>query len=70
MLRPAPRFPREISRLQRADRAGEQSAPDAQRLMRTLNDRATELKVTVNRLNDLMDDQNRRFSSRWPTFGA
>jgi ABC-type transporter Mla subunit MlaD len=34
-------------------------APDAQRLLRTLNDRATELKVTVNRLNDLMNDQNR-----------
>jgi phospholipid/cholesterol/gamma-HCH transport system substrate-binding protein len=34
-------------------------APDAQRLLRTLNDRATELKETVNRLNDLMNDQNR-----------
>jgi phospholipid/cholesterol/gamma-HCH transport system substrate-binding protein len=34
-------------------------APDAQRLLRTLNDRATDLKETVNRLNDLMNNQNR-----------
>jgi len=34
-------------------------APQAQQLLKTLNDRATELKVTVNRINDLMSDQNR-----------
>ncbi len=34
-------------------------APQAQLLLKTLNDRATELKVTVDRINDLMGDQNR-----------
>ena len=34
-------------------------APQAQELLKTLNDRATELKVTVNRINDLMSDRNR-----------
>ena len=34
-------------------------APQAQELLKTLNDRATELKVTVDRVNDLMNDQNR-----------
>jgi phospholipid/cholesterol/gamma-HCH transport system substrate-binding protein len=34
-------------------------APDAQQLLRTLNDRAVELKVTVERVNDLLSAQNR-----------
>ena len=34
-------------------------APQAQELLKTLNDRATELKLTVNRINDLMSDRNR-----------
>jgi phospholipid/cholesterol/gamma-HCH transport system substrate-binding protein len=34
-------------------------APDAQQLLKTLNDRSTELKVTVARINDLMNAQNR-----------
>jgi len=34
-------------------------APRAQQLLTTLNDRATELKVTVERVNDLLNDQNR-----------
>lgn len=34
-------------------------APDAQRLLGTLNDRATELKTTVDRLNDVLSPQNR-----------
>jgi phospholipid/cholesterol/gamma-HCH transport system substrate-binding protein len=34
-------------------------APQAQQLLKTLNDRATELKVTVERVNDLISDQNR-----------
>jgi phospholipid/cholesterol/gamma-HCH transport system substrate-binding protein len=34
-------------------------APQAQELLKTLNDRATELKVTVARVNDLLSDQNR-----------
>jgi phospholipid/cholesterol/gamma-HCH transport system substrate-binding protein len=34
-------------------------APTAQQLLVTLNDRATELKVTVARVNDLMNDRNR-----------
>ena len=34
-------------------------APDAQQLLRTLNDRAVELKVTVDRVNDLLNGQNR-----------
>jgi phospholipid/cholesterol/gamma-HCH transport system substrate-binding protein len=34
-------------------------APQAQQLLKTLNDRATELKLTVDRINDLMSDQNR-----------
>ncbi len=35
-------------------------APRAQQLMETLNDRAMELKVTVDRINDLINDRNRR----------
>jgi phospholipid/cholesterol/gamma-HCH transport system substrate-binding protein len=34
-------------------------APQAQQLLKTLNDRASELKVTVNRVNDLINDRNR-----------
>jgi phospholipid/cholesterol/gamma-HCH transport system substrate-binding protein len=34
-------------------------APQAQELLKTLNDRASELKLTVNRINDLMNDRNR-----------
>jgi phospholipid/cholesterol/gamma-HCH transport system substrate-binding protein len=34
-------------------------APQAQQLLRTLNDRATELKVTLARVNDLLNDKNR-----------
>src|SRR5229473_5915403 len=34
-------------------------APRAQQLLQTLNDRATELKVTVERVNDLLSIQNR-----------
>ncbi|MBZ5698775.1 MAG: MlaD family protein [Acidobacteriia bacterium] len=34
-------------------------APQAQQLLRTLDDRATELKVTLNRVNDLLNDRNR-----------
>ena len=34
-------------------------APQAQQLLATLNDRATELKVTINRVNDVINDQNR-----------
>ena len=34
-------------------------APEARRLMTTLNDRATELKVTVDSVNDLLNAQNR-----------
>jgi phospholipid/cholesterol/gamma-HCH transport system substrate-binding protein len=34
-------------------------APDAQRLINSLNDRVTELKVTISRVNDLLNDQNR-----------
>jgi phospholipid/cholesterol/gamma-HCH transport system substrate-binding protein len=34
-------------------------APDAQQLLRTLNERAVELKVTVDRVNDLLNAQNR-----------
>jgi phospholipid/cholesterol/gamma-HCH transport system substrate-binding protein len=34
-------------------------APEAQQLLRTLNDRATELKVPIARVNDLLSDQNR-----------
>jgi phospholipid/cholesterol/gamma-HCH transport system substrate-binding protein len=34
-------------------------APDAQQLLHTLNDRAVELKVTVDRVNDLLSAQNR-----------
>jgi phospholipid/cholesterol/gamma-HCH transport system substrate-binding protein len=34
-------------------------APSAQQLLVTLNARATELKVTVERVNDLMNDRNR-----------
>jgi phospholipid/cholesterol/gamma-HCH transport system substrate-binding protein len=35
-------------------------APRAQQLMESLNYRATELKVTVDRINDLINDRNRR----------
>ena len=34
-------------------------APQAQQLLQTLTDRANELKVTVSRMNDLINDQNR-----------
>ncbi len=34
-------------------------APDAQRLLQTLNDRGAELKVTISRINDLLSDRNR-----------
>lgn len=34
-------------------------APDARRLLGTLNDRATELRTTVDRVNDLLSPQNR-----------
>jgi phospholipid/cholesterol/gamma-HCH transport system substrate-binding protein len=34
-------------------------APDVQQLLRNLNDRAAELKVTVERVNDLLNAQNR-----------
>lgn len=34
-------------------------APQAQQLLQTLNDRATEVKVTLDRVNDLINDQNR-----------
>ena len=34
-------------------------APQAQRLIQSLNDRATELKVTVDRVNDLLSAENR-----------
>jgi phospholipid/cholesterol/gamma-HCH transport system substrate-binding protein len=34
-------------------------APEAQQLLHTFNDRATELKVTIARVNDLLNDGNR-----------
>ena len=34
-------------------------APQAQQLLTTLNDRAAELKETINRVDDLLNDQNR-----------
>jgi phospholipid/cholesterol/gamma-HCH transport system substrate-binding protein len=34
-------------------------APDARQLLKTLNDRASELKVTIDRVNDLLSAQNR-----------
>src|SRR5258708_3073881 len=34
-------------------------APEAQQLLRTVNDRATEVKVTLDRVNDLLSLQNR-----------
>jgi phospholipid/cholesterol/gamma-HCH transport system substrate-binding protein len=34
-------------------------APDAQQLLKTLNARTTELRVTIERVNDLLNDQNR-----------
>ncbi len=34
-------------------------APDAQRLLVSLNDRVSELKGTISRVNDLLNDQNR-----------
>src|SRR5258708_20964434 len=36
-----------------------QIAPQAQKLLRSLDDRATELKVTIDRVNDLLSPQNR-----------
>jgi phospholipid/cholesterol/gamma-HCH transport system substrate-binding protein len=36
-----------------------QLAPQAQQLLKTLNDRATDLKETVDRIDDLLNDQNR-----------
>jgi phospholipid/cholesterol/gamma-HCH transport system substrate-binding protein len=39
-------------------------APEAQQLLHTLNDRATELKVTIARVNDLLNDDNRSNLSR------
>jgi phospholipid/cholesterol/gamma-HCH transport system substrate-binding protein len=33
--------------------------PQAQQLLRNLNDRVTELKVTLNRVNELLNDENR-----------
>jgi len=36
-----------------------QLAPEAQNLIRTLNDRAAELRVTVDRVNDVLSAQNR-----------
>jgi len=34
-------------------------APQAQQLLKTLNERATELRVTIDRVNDVLNDQNR-----------
>jgi phospholipid/cholesterol/gamma-HCH transport system substrate-binding protein len=34
-------------------------APEAQNLLHTLNERATEMKVTIARVNDLLNDKNR-----------
>jgi phospholipid/cholesterol/gamma-HCH transport system substrate-binding protein len=34
-------------------------APQAKQLLKTLNDRTTELRVTIERVNDLLNDQNR-----------
>src|SRR5260370_15574954 len=34
-------------------------APQAQQLLKTLNDRAGELQMTLNRVNDLLSDSNR-----------
>jgi phospholipid/cholesterol/gamma-HCH transport system substrate-binding protein len=34
-------------------------APDAQKLLQSLNDRVGELKLTISRVNDLLNDQNR-----------
>ena len=34
-------------------------APDAQKLILSLNDRVGELKLTISRVNDLLNDQNR-----------
>jgi phospholipid/cholesterol/gamma-HCH transport system substrate-binding protein len=36
-----------------------QMAPQAQELLRNLNDRVTQLKITVDRVNDLLNDRNR-----------
>ncbi len=36
-----------------------QMGPSATRLLNNLNDRATELQVTISRVNDLLNDQNR-----------
>jgi ABC-type transporter Mla subunit MlaD len=35
-------------------------APQAQQLLQTLNDRASDLSVTITRVNDLLSDSNRR----------
>src|SRR5260370_25330277 len=35
-------------------------APQAQQLLQTLNDRASDLSVTIARVNDLLNDSNRR----------
>ena len=37
-----------------------QLAPQAKELLTNLNDRVTQLKVTIDRVNDLLNDQNRR----------
>jgi ABC-type transporter Mla subunit MlaD len=36
-----------------------QLAPQAQELLKNLNDRVTQLKITVDRINDLLNDRNR-----------
>jgi phospholipid/cholesterol/gamma-HCH transport system substrate-binding protein len=36
-----------------------QLAPQAQELLKNLNDRVTQLKITVDRVNDLLNDRNR-----------
>jgi phospholipid/cholesterol/gamma-HCH transport system substrate-binding protein len=36
-----------------------QLAPQAQELLKNLNDRATQLRITVDRVNDLLNDRNR-----------
>ena len=38
-------------------------APQAQELLANLNDRVTQLKVTVDRVNDLLNDKNRKNAS-------
>jgi len=43
-------------------------APQAQQLLETLNDRASEVQVTLARVNDLLNDTNRAkpVRGRWP----